>query len=137
MWADKTTTGVYGARDVKAAINSADINKARVALIRLKWLMGARKYMKVTAIKNIFKKQKERIGDILDDLDTALTTQPAAPGFTAWQKQGLKAYWDAYMNEKFKTAKSRVESDMDNYLILMNLKWGPKVCLLLVLWERG
>jgi hypothetical protein len=136
MWTEKATTGVYGARDIKAAINSPDINRARVALIRLKWLMGARKYMKVSAIKTIFKKQKERIGTILDELDTELTKQPAAPGFTAWKKQGLKAYWDAYMNEKFRTAKSRGEGDMDTYLTMMNLKW-VKVCLLLPFWERG
>jgi hypothetical protein len=125
MFSDKTTTGAYGAKDIKGEINSRDIDRARAALVRLKWLMGVRMYMRHKNIKAIFKTQKERIGTVLDALDTSLESNPQ-PGLAAWKKQGLKAYWNSYMDEKFKTANTRCENDMTTYLTLMNTKWGKK-----------
>jgi hypothetical protein len=111
MFSDKSTTGVYGARNIKAEINSRNIVNARAALIRLKWLMGARSYMRHPDIEKIFKTQKERIGTVLEALDTSLESNPL-PGLAVWKKQGLKAYWDSYTDEKFETATKRCENDM-------------------------
>lgn len=40
------------------------------------------------------------------------------------EKQGLKALWDEYMEERFVTAKSRSEHDMHKYLRLIEGKWS-------------
>jgi hypothetical protein len=158
MWTTKTTPGVYGdktRREVKGkgkpdkistgmtdlivGTNAgkgipqtrSTVDSARQAYLKLKWLLAARLYVKNPEIKAIFKKQKERIGDVLDLLDTEMEKQPktknAGVVMGAWKKQGLKALWDEYMEEKFKTAKSRSEHDMDKYLRLMEGKWSRTV----------
>ena len=53
-----------------------DVDKAREALMSLKYLMGARKYMRNPKIADIFKKQKNRIGEMLDKLDKELAKHP-------------------------------------------------------------
>ena len=107
------------------------IDSARQAYLKLKWLLAARLYVKNPEIKAIFKKQKERIGDVLDLLDTEMQNRPKTNNkgevMGAWEKQGLKALWDEYMEEKFATAKSRSEYDMDKYLRLIEGKWSRSV----------
>lgn len=104
------------------------IDSARQAYFKLKWILGARLYLKNAEIKAIFKKQKERIGDVLDKLDTAMETKPKTNTkgvvMGAWKKQGLKALWDEYMDEKFATAKKRSENDMNKYIRLLEGKWS-------------
>jgi hypothetical protein len=48
-----------GSKKLKAP---AEINDARIALNDLKYLMGARKYMRSPSVKVIFARQKRRIG---------------------------------------------------------------------------
>ena len=106
------------------------VDSARQAYFKLKWILGARMYLNNADIKAIFKKQKERIGDVLDALDTAMETQPkkktTGEVMGAWKKQGLKALWDEYMEEQFAAAKKRSENDMDKYLRLLEGKWSQK-----------
>ncbi|KAJ4344277.1 hypothetical protein N0V95_006191 [Ascochyta clinopodiicola] len=84
-------------------------------------------YLKDTEIKIIFKKQKERIGDVLDALDTAMEKQPKkTKNGNARRKQDLKAFWDEYMDEKFAVSKKRSENDMGKYLRLLEGKWSQK-----------
>jgi hypothetical protein len=157
MWTTKTTPGVYGdktRREVKGkgkpdkistgmtdlivGTNAgkgipqtrSTVDSARQAYLKLKWLLAARLYVKNPEIKAIFKKQKERIGDVLDLLDTEMEKQPKTKNgnkLGAWKKQGLKALWDQYMEEKFTTAKSRSKHDMDKYLRLLEGKWSRTV----------
>lgn len=104
------------------------VDSARQAYFKLKWILGARKYLKDPEIKAIFKKQKERIGDVLGALDIAMEKQPKTTTTGAvmepWKRQGLKALWDEYMDEKFAAAKKRSENDMDKYLRLLEGKWA-------------
>jgi hypothetical protein len=94
----------------------ANINDAKIALLKLKWLMGARMYLRKAAVEAIFKKQVNRIGAVLAALDTEIENQvkkpKVGPAWAAWKKQGLKELWGEYMMEKFETAKSRCTHDM-------------------------
>jgi hypothetical protein len=135
MWDSKTTPAIYGdttkydsikaklsvgMTDLirghramgkgKVPIKAANIDDARQAYLKLKFIYGARKYLQNNEIKAIFKKQVERMGTVLDLLDAEMENQPEETRTgpqDAWKKQGLKALWIEYMNEKFKTAKSR------------------------------
>lgn len=121
--------GVKSGRGKNRKIAPPDINYARAALVKLKLILGARLYHKSPKIEAIFKKQKERIGDVLDALDTELERNPKEKGgvrFHAWKRQGLKAYWDQYMDEKFEIAKRRSERDMNMYLDMLKKYWHPK-----------
>ena len=97
-------------------------------LLDLKYLMGVRAYMRDSAIEAIFKKQKERIGDMLDVLDAEVVKHQRVNPKTdekygAWTPQKLKALWDEYMNERFRIAKARIEHDMDTFLALLEKEW--------------
>lgn len=132
---DKISTGMT---DLIVGTNKAGkipqacptVDSARQAYFKLKWILGARMYLKNAEIKAIFKKQKERISDVLDALDTAMEMQPkktrTGDVMNAWKKQDLKALWDEYMDEKFTAAKKRSENDMDKYLRLLEGRWSQK-----------
>ena len=69
------------------------IDSARQAYLKLKWLLVARLYVKNAEIKTIFKKQKERIGDLLDLLDTEMEEQPKIKNgnkLGAWKSRGSR-----------------------------------------------
>lgn len=108
---------------------NANIDDARQAYLKLKWIYGARQYLKDPHVKSIFKKQKERIGGVLDALDTEMENQPKTNSKgeqqDAWKKQGLKALWDEYMEEKFEMAEKRSKHDMDKYIRLLENVWLP------------
>jgi hypothetical protein len=106
----------------------AEIDTAKEALLDLKYLIGARKYMRNPAIAAIFRDQKVRIGDILDKLDTELpkhARQHKTLGtLEAWKPQQLKKFWDQYMDERFNVAVLRTNHDMDTYLALLRKEWA-------------
>ena len=112
--------------------DAAALDQAKVALLRLKFLMGARMYMRSPQVHAIFKIQKERIGEVLGKLDTGLPKNPRVSDletkkYAPWEKQGLKALWDEYMNDRFKKATTRLNNDMETYLELLEKHWGvPK-----------
>lgn len=119
MWKKKTTSGIYDDSDMKKL--SDDVNTAQVAVLKLKWLMGARRYMKDPKVKEILKKQKERIGERLGQLDKELQNHPK-PGFDAWQHKDLENLWDKYMDRNFDTAVSRTTFDMDKGIKYLQAK---------------
>ncbi|KAF2706352.1 hypothetical protein K504DRAFT_536572 [Pleomassaria siparia CBS 279.74] len=98
------------------------INEAKEALAILRSLLGARIYMRNPKIAALFKKQKERIGDVLDKLDQEMAKHPGK--LSAWQPQDLKALWDEYMDERFDYANRRTNGDMDKYLKMLTQEWG-------------
>lgn len=120
------------------AKNSRDIQKqdgkaldqAKLAYLRLKFLMGARMYMRMPQVHAIFKLQKERIGTMLEAIERELTKTNLRENdrktIEPWKPQGLKALWDKYMNERFQKAQTRVNTDMDTYLALLEKHWGVK-----------
>ncbi|KAL1591766.1 hypothetical protein SLS60_011765 [Paraconiothyrium brasiliense] len=109
---------------------AANVDDAREAYLKLKWIYGARQYLKSPDIKAIFKKQKERIGGVLDALDTEMENQLKTNSKwevqDAWKKQGLKDLWNEYMDERFERAKTRSENDMNKYIRLLENVWLPR-----------
>src|SRR5436305_14562367 len=91
-------------------------------LERLRLALGAQHYLTEPNVKSIFKAQKERMGAIIDKLDTAMTAHPrevvdAATGKTtryyAWTKQDLLTEWNAFMDAKWDNAVSKHKKVMD------------------------
>ncbi|OAG02084.1 uncharacterized protein CC84DRAFT_1252184 [Paraphaeosphaeria sporulosa] len=108
---------------------AANIDDSRAAYLQLKWIYGARRYLKHPDIKKIFKIQKERIGGVLDALDTEMENHPKETKKgtqDAWKRQGLKKLWDEYMDMRFEMAKERSVNDMDTYIRLLENVWLPK-----------
>jgi hypothetical protein len=89
--------------------------------------MAVRKYLKDPKVKGYFKVQKERMGKTLDELDTAMQSQPKVVGgkkYEAWKKKDLKKLWDDYMDERFQLGVERVTNDMVKYLPVLQKKYG-------------
>ena len=134
MWKqkDEAKAGIYGKTKItneiqgkgRAGNRIMNINNAKSALLKLKHLMGARKYMNNREIQAIFKKQKVRMGKMLEQLDAEMVNHPRA-NFNAWQPQQLGSLWDKYMDEKFTEAKARTNRDMKDYLELLVKTWSP------------
>jgi hypothetical protein len=118
------TTG----RDPNKIKQAAEIDKAKEALLDLKYLIGARKYMRNPAIAAIFKEQKVRMGNILGKLDTELPKHAREHNtfgtLDTWKPQQLKKFWDQYMDERFNIAVLRTNHDMDTYLALLRKEWA-------------
>jgi hypothetical protein len=134
MWAPKSKAdaGIFGKNRIIGDIQGKgrkgkkkiDINTAKMALLDLKNLMGARKYMNSLEIQGVLKKQKVRLGDIISKLDAEMANHPRA-SFDAWKPQQLGSLWNIYMDEKFAEAKRRTNQDMDTYLDLLVKTWTP------------
>ncbi|KAF2821656.1 hypothetical protein CC86DRAFT_373485 [Ophiobolus disseminans] len=99
--------------------------KRLTVLGRLRLAIGARKYLTETKVKTIFKAQKERMGKILDELDTAMSAHPrqevnALTGvttkFQAWKKQNLLTEWNTFMDEKWANAVAKHKKVMDKWV---------------------
>lgn len=104
------------------------VDGAKKALLRLKAVLGARKYMRQKKVSDIFKKQKEEIGKMLDLIDTNLPSYPRKPTkgdrvIASWIKQDLGKHWNEYMDERFKIALTRTHNEMDTYLKLLDHTW--------------
>jgi hypothetical protein len=104
------------------------VDSAKIALLKLKALLGARKYMRTKKVSDIFKKQKEEIGKMLEAIDDEMPKHPRKPTIGSktiapWIKQNLGKYWTEYMDERFKIAHTRTHNDMDTYLKLLDDTW--------------
>ena len=115
-------------KDPNKIKTAAKIDTAKEALLDLKYLMGARKYMRNPAIAAIFKEQKLRMGNILGKLDTELPKHAREyktfGTVDAWKPQQLKRFWDQYMDERFNIAVLRTNHDMDTFLALLREVWA-------------
>ncbi|KAF1972016.1 hypothetical protein BU23DRAFT_169724 [Bimuria novae-zelandiae CBS 107.79] len=102
-------------------------------LERMRLLLGARTYLADPKVIAIFKKQKERMGTMLDQLDTDMathtrssaqtTTDPVTGAstttmvaYTAWQKQNLLTEWNTYMDTKWNDATAKHKKAMDKFV---------------------
>jgi hypothetical protein len=133
MWKPKAPgSGIYGQAKITAEIigkgrknkKTLNIDTAKSALLKLKHLMGARRYMNSKEIQGIFKKQKVRMGKMLERLDAEMVNHPRA-NYNAWQPQQLGSLWEKYMDQKFAEAKARTNRDMDTYLAMLIKSWTP------------
>ena len=105
----------------------------REALQRVRSAVGVFKYMQEPRIKEIFKKEKIRMGAVIDGIDRTLPQYPrtvgrgtAARTFTPWQTQGLGTRWDTYMDEVFETAKKKGTKFVKDNLERLNNEFTSK-----------
>ena len=98
---------------------------------RLRLLLGARTYLADPTVVDIFKKQKERMGDIIDRLDSEMETRARTTtvttvnpngqtvattvSYTPWKKQNLLQEWNTYMDTKWADATAKHKKVMDKY----------------------
>lgn len=112
----------------KTAAEMAD--DAKIALLKLKSLLGARKYMRTKKIAAIFKKQVQEMGKMLATIDSELPNHPRKPIgikedkiIEKWVPQDLGKLWTEYMDERSEIAYKRTHGDMDTYLKLFDETW--------------
>lgn len=117
MWRNKETKGIYDDSKLTKYLNGTP-KDARVLALKLKYVMGARKYQKDPVIARHLGEQKKRIGTILGQIDTGLPKQNPA-----WQKQDLEKLWNQYMDQHFLDAKSRTDYTMNTWLPKLQNKW--------------
>jgi hypothetical protein len=96
---------------------------AAKVLLRLKALIGVRRYMRDEKIKLYFQMQKDRMGKVLGLLDVEMEKHAQGKN-KPWTKQDLKAKWDKYMDERFKLGKQRLRADLDDYLPILEANYG-------------
>ncbi|KAF3041138.1 hypothetical protein E8E12_008507 [Didymella heteroderae] len=131
--AEKMREYIIGKKTVVKGQNlekvSADlVDKAKIALLKLKALMCTRMYMRSKTVSTIFKKQKEEIGKMLSAIDEEMPKNPRTPPkghktIDPWVKQDLGTLWTQYIDERFAIAHKRTHGDMDTYLKLLDDKW--------------
>lgn len=93
-------------------------------LERLRLVLGAQNYLAEDKIKDIFKNQKTRMGNIIDELDKQMKdhrrevvdAKGTKKTYNAWTEQGLKDKWDKYMDSKWTTATTKQKKFMDKYI---------------------
>lgn len=117
MWRNKKTKGIYDDSALTKLLNGTP-TQARVLALKLKHLMGARKYQKDPVVARYLGDQKKRIGTILGKIDTELTKHNPL-----WQKQDLETLWNKYMDQHFADAKSRTDYTMNTWLPKLQNKW--------------
>ncbi|KAK8093699.1 Glycosyl hydrolases family 18 protein, partial [Apiospora hydei] len=85
--------------------------------------LGSRMYHNDLEPLEILRKQKRRIGDILDLLDT--TVLPANPpaGHAAWQPMQLRSKWDDFMKYRFLLMQRRTMKVIDDFFGTMRDFW--------------
>lgn len=107
----------------------ADKTKRDKVLERMRLLLGARTYLADPKVKDIFKKQKERMGAMFDQLDndmvthtrTTTVTDPTTGAkttekFRPWVKQNLLTEWNKFMDQKWTDATTKHTKVMDYFI---------------------
>jgi chitinase len=123
-------TGPWGEKkpwdDSKWATKMAKYTEAREIFHRLKATMGSRKYQDHSKIRGIMKKQTDRIGDVLDALDTTLLPANPRPGYRTWTKQNLKTYWHRFMKGKYLLMQARTNSLVNTWLPILTNQYASQ-----------
>ncbi|KAF2641037.1 hypothetical protein P280DRAFT_542083 [Massarina eburnea CBS 473.64] len=118
MWTDGTqiykATGSASEKTMAALLR----DEPWTVILRLRNVVGARKYQSDAHIRSLFVAQKTRIHDMLAKLDTALPLQHKQ-GFRPWDPTitDLAEQWDTYMNEAFANANSKQEKFMNRQMV--------------------
>ncbi|KAL5427576.1 hypothetical protein PMIN07_006035 [Paraphaeosphaeria minitans] len=98
-------------------------------LERMRLLLGARTYLTDPKVKAIFKKQKERMGAMIGQLDTDMqkhrrsttVTDPdtgavSTETFRPWVKQNLLREWNKFMDQKWASATAKHKKVMHYFI---------------------
>ncbi|CAI6330997.1 unnamed protein product [Periconia digitata] len=108
--------------NLKTMLTYTKTNRNKV-LERMRLLIGARTYLLSPKVSTIFKDQKERMGEIIDKLDSEMENHPYvgtdAAGnpvtYKAWKKQGLLDEWNKHMDKKWDDATAKFKKTIDKF----------------------
>lgn len=87
----------------------------RIAVQRVRAVIGMYKYMTEPAIKKYFTEEVTRMGEQIGKIDAALVSHPRKitrgiiRTYDPWQKLGLEAEWKTYVDAKFVQAKQKAD----------------------------
>lgn len=101
----------------------SDYAKARVILQKMRSTMGSRIYQSHSTIRTTMKTQTERIGKVLDALDSTLLPANQRVGYQQWSKQNLESEWLSYMKGQYTTVQSKTNGLVNNFLPKMKAAW--------------
>lgn len=101
----------------------ANYAKARTIFFRMRSTMGSRIYQSHSTISGTMKRQTDRIGKVLDALDTTLLPDHPRNGFKKWSKQNLKSEWLSYMRGQYTTMQSKTNGLVNDFLPMMKAAW--------------
>ncbi|RYP60671.1 hypothetical protein DL771_010425 [Monosporascus sp. 5C6A] len=101
----------------------SDYAKARVILQKMRSTMGSRIYQSHSTIRTTMKTQTERIGKVLDALDSTLLPANQRAGYQQWSKQNLESEWLSYMKGQYTTMQSKTNGLVNNFLPKMKAAW--------------
>ncbi|KAH7160985.1 hypothetical protein EDB81DRAFT_924239, partial [Dactylonectria macrodidyma] len=101
----------------------SDYAKARVILQKMRSTMGSRIYQSHSTIWTTMKTQTERIGKVLDALDSTLLPANQRAGYQQWSKQNLESEWLSYMKGQYTTMQSKTNGLVNNFLPKMKAAW--------------
>lgn len=101
----------------------SDYAKARVILQKMRSTMGSRIYQSHSTIRTTMKTQTERIGKVLDALDSTLLPANQRAGYQQWSKQNLESEWLSYMKGQYTTMQSKTNGLVNNFLPKIKAAW--------------
>lgn len=101
----------------------ADYAKAREILQKLRSTMGSRIYQSHSTIRTTMKTQTDRIGKVLDALDSTLLPANRRAGYQQWSRQNLESEWLSYMKGQYTTMQSKTNGLVNNFLPKMKAAW--------------
>ncbi|KAJ3498239.1 hypothetical protein NLG97_g1283 [Lecanicillium saksenae] len=105
----------------------SDYAKAKVILQKMRSTMGSRIYQSHSTISKTMKTQTERIGTVLDALDSTLLPANGRAGYQKWSKQNLESKWLSYMKGQYTTMQSKTNGLINNFLLKMKAAWVTQV----------
>ncbi|KAI0850294.1 carbohydrate-binding module family 18 [Daldinia vernicosa] len=94
----------------------------------MRYLIGSRMYHNDFYIREILRRQKDRVGNVLDLLDTQiLQANPRNPApYQPWQTLGLKAEWDTFMKGKFALVQTKTMKVINEFLPRLQEQWADE-----------
>ncbi|CAI6336774.1 unnamed protein product [Periconia digitata] len=119
---------VWKQKDMVPWIASRD-RRGKV-LERMRLFLGVRKYLSEDEVRKIFKRQKEGMAAILDELDTSMSSHARVESgttFTPWRKQNFKDQWNSFMDDKWKKAVTKHANVMNHYESELRKAWCPNI----------
>ncbi|KAJ3960206.1 hypothetical protein N0V92_003183 [Colletotrichum tropicale] len=99
---------------------------AKKIFSRLRSTMGSRLYHDHSTIRKTMKEQTDRIGKILDALDSTLLQANQRTGYLKWSKQDLKSEGETYMKGQYTTMVSKTEGLVNDFLPKMKKLWASQ-----------
>lgn len=92
----------------------------------IRYLIGSRMYHNDFYIREILRRQKDRVADVLEQLDTVyLPARPRSPApYRPWVPLGLKAKWNEFMTGQFFVVQTKTMKVINEFLPRIQEQWA-------------